>query len=416
MAEHDAHTSNVLERFLRYVQVDTQSAEEHADVTPSSAIQFDLANLLADELRDLGAENVEVTDHAYVVAHIPASAGCEDRPRLGLLAHLDTTQVVSGFGVKPHIVHYEGGELVCGTADGTPVSIGPDKVPALNTLCGEDLVCSDGTTLLGGDDKAGVAEIMALVERLVRHPELKHPALGICFCPDEEIGHGAALLDLDRFGCTYAYTVDGGPLGELEWECFNACEVTVRFAGYSIHPGDAKDRMVNAANLMVNYHNMLPAHMRPEHTEGYEGYIHLQNCSATVEYACARYIVRDHDARKFQDKIDLMERAARFLNDELGCERVTVEVHQEYRNMAEIVSDYPELVDTAKEAFAAAGVEPHVIPIRGGTDGAQLSFRGLPCPNLSTGAFCCHGVNEFVPVSSLEKMVDVLEELVRRFA
>ncbi|WP_308616272.1 peptidase T [uncultured Enorma sp.] len=408
--------SDVLERFLRYVQVDTQSSDEHADETPSSEIQFDLARMLADELLSLGAQDVAVSDHAYVTAHVPASAGAEDKPALGLIAHLDTTEVVSGFGVKPHIVRYEGGDLVSGEVNGAPVSIVPDKLPALDGLVGEDLVCSDGSTLLGADDKAGVAEIMALVARLLEHPELPHPRLGICFCPDEEIGHGASLLDIEAFGCTYAYTVDGGAIGELEWECFNACEITATFRGYSIHPGDAKGRMVNASNLFCDFHAMLPAAMRPEHTEGYEGFIHLLGVSSTCEHACARYIVRDHDRALFEAKIALMERAATFLNESLGEERVSLDIHQEYRNMAEMVASYPQLIESAKEAFEAAGVEAHVLPIRGGTDGAQLSFRGLPCPNLSTGGYAFHGVNEFIPVSSLEKMVDVLQELVARFA
>ena len=408
--------SDVLERFLRYARVDTQSSDAHADQTPSSSMQFDLARLLADELTALGAQDVEVSEHAYVTAHIPASIGAEDKPALGLIAHLDTTEVVSGLGVQPHIVHYEGGALVCGEVDGVPVSLAPDKLPALEELVGEDLVCSDGSTLLGADDKAGIAEIMALVARLAEHPELPHPRLGICFCPDEEIGHGAELLDIDAFGCAYAYTVDGGPLGELEWECFNACEATVTISGYSIHPGDAKGRMVNASNLFTAFHSMLPAAMRPEHTEGYEGFIHLMSVSATCEHAVARYIVRDHDRKLFEQKIDLMERAASFLNAACGEERVSVEIQQEYRNMAEEVAKFPELIESAREAFTAAGVEPRVLPIRGGTDGAQLSFRGLPCPNLSTGGYAFHGVNEFIPVSSLEKMVDVLQELVARFA
>lgn len=408
--------SDVLQRFLRYVQVNTQSSDEHADQVPSSQIQFDLAHLLADELSGLGAEGVEVTDHAYVIAHIPASAGAKDRPALGLIAHMDTTEVVSGFDVKPHIVHYEGGDLVSGVLNGREVSIGPDKVPALDGLVGEDIVCSDGSTLLGADDKAGIAEIMALVARIAANPAIPHPELGICFCPDEEIGHGAALLDIDSFGCEYAYTVDGGPVGELEWECFNAAEATVTFDGYSIHPGDAKDRMVNAGNLFTRFHSLLPEHMRPEHTEGYDGFIHLLGVSATCEHGCAHYIIRDHDRDKFNSKISLMQRAADFINEELSEKCVSLEIEHEYRNMAEVVSLHPELIDVAKEAFEAAGVEPRILPIRGGTDGAQLSFRGLPCPNLSTGGYCCHGVNEFVPVSSLEKMVDVLEALVRRFA
>ena len=408
--------SDVLTRFMRYVRIDTTSSDEHADRVPSTDKQFDLARVLADELTELGCEGVHVTDNAYVIAHVPASAGAEERPALGLIAHLDTTEVVSGTNVNPHIVHYEGGPLICGEGAEGPVSIAPDKLPALDALVGEDLVVTDGTTLLGADDKAGVAEIMALVARLSAHPELAHPRLGICFCPDEEIGHGAELLDIEGFGCTYAYTVDGGPIGELEWECFNAAEATVRFRGYSIHPGDAKDKMVNAGNLFARFHALLPEHARPEHTEGYEGFIHLEGVSATCEHATARYIVRDHDAAKFDAKIALIERAAAFVNAELGSERVAVEIKQQYRNMAEIVADYPELIELAKEAFTAAGVEPRVLPIRGGTDGAQLSFRGLPCPNLSTGGYCCHGVNEFIPVSSLEKMVDVLEALVARFA
>lgn len=408
--------SDVLERFLRYVQVDTQSADEHSDQVPSTAIQFDLANMLAEELRELGANDVVVTDHAYVTAWIPASKGAESRPRLGLIAHLDTTEQAPGFGVKPHVLTYEGGDLVCGAVDGAPVSIAPELLPSLNDLVGEDLVCTDGTTLLGADDKAGVAEIMATAALLLQNPELPHPEIGICFCPDEEIGHGAELLDIDAFGCTYAYTVDGGPLGELEWECFNAAEAVVGFQGFSIHPGDSKNRMVNAGELFHRFHSLLPAAQRPEYTEGYEGFYYLEGVSATVEHATARYIIRDHDARKFQAKIDHLLSAAAFVNEEQGRERVTVEIKQQYRNMAEVVADYPELIDEAKSAFADAGVEANVMPIRGGTDGAQLSFRGLPCPNLSTGAYCCHGVNEFIPVRSLETMVEVLKNLVARFA
>lgn len=414
--ENNTTNPDVLERFLRYVQINTQSEDANCDQVPSSTVQFDLANVLAEELRELGAADAHVTEHAYVCAHIPASAGAEDKPALGLIAHLDTTEVAPGAGVKPHIVHYEGGDLVCGTVDGKPVAMSTAKLPALNDLVGEDLVCSDGTTLLGADDKAGVAEIMALVARIAQDPSLPHPALGICFCPDEEIGHGAELLDIEAFDCKYAYTVDGGPVGELEWECFNAAEATVRFEGQSIHPGDAKGRMVNAGNLFCDFNALLPYAQRPEYTEGYEGFYHLEGVSATVDHATARYIVRDHDATKFQQKLALIDSAAALLNQRLGEEFVTVDIKQQYRNMAEIVRDYPELIDIAKEAYLACGIEPQVLPIRGGTDGAQLSFRGLPCPNLSTGGYCYHGVNEFVPVSSLVKMTDVLQELVARFA
>ena len=407
--------TDVLERFCRYVRIDTTSSDDTSDVVPSTARQADLSRLLADELRGMGFD-ATVDEHAYVTAVVPASPGAEDLPRLALIAHLDTTDAAPGAGVDPRVVTYAGGDLVCGERDGRPVSMSVEKLPALADLAGEDLVVTDGTTLLGADDKAGIAEIMALVARLAERPDLPHPELGVCFCPDEEIGHGASLLDLDAFGCAYGYTVDGGPIGELEWECFNAAEATVSFAGASIHPGDAKGRMVNAGNLFHEFHSLLPEHMRPEHTEGYEGFIHLIGVSATCEHATARYIVRDHDARRFEEKLALVEGAARFLNERMGDERVTVSVKRQYRNMAEIVRDHMELVDNAKAAFEAVGVPPRVIPIRGGTDGAQLSFRGLPCPNLSTGAYCCHGVNEFIPVSSLEKMVDVLQELVALYA
>ena len=414
--ENTTTSPDVLERFLRYVQINTQSEDANCDQVPSSAVQFDLANVLAEELRELGATDAHVTENAYVCAHIPASAGSENKPALGLIAHLDTTEVAPGAGVAPHIVHYEGGDLVCGIVDGKPVSMSTAKLPALNNLVGEDLVCTDGTTLLGADDKAGVAEIMALVARIAQDPSLPHPALGICFCPDEEIGHGAELLDIEAFGCKYAYTVDGGPVGELEWECFNAAEATVRFEGQSIHPGDAKGRMVNAGNLFCDFNALLPYEQRPEYTEGYEGFYHLEGVSATVDHATARYIVRDHDAAKFQQKLDLIDAAASMLNQRLGEERVTVEIKQQYRNMAEIVRDYPELIDVAKEAYLACGVEPQVLPIRGGTDGARLSVRGLPCPNVFTGGMNFHGVYECIPVKSLDKGAEVAVMLAKKSA
>lgn len=411
-----ATETDAVQRFMRYVQVDTPSSDEHCDQVPSSACQFDLANMLAEELRGLGADDATVTENAYVVAHIPASAGSEDKPALGLIAHMDTTEAAPGWGVKPHVVRYEGGNLVAGVVDGKEVSLSPELFEDLNGLVGEEIICSDGSTLLGGDDKAGIAEIMAYVARIQKDPSLPHPRLGICFCPDEEIGHGASLLDIPAFGCDYAYTLDGGGLGELEYECFNAAEVTVTFDGYSIHPGSAKDRMINATNLFAQFHNMLPEHARPEHTDGYDGFIHIEGVSATVTHATARYIVRDHDAELFQAKLDLMQRAADFVNAGLDKERVQVSIKQQYRNMAEVVRDYPQIVDTALDTYRALGIEPIVLPIRGGTDGAQLSFRGLPCPNLSTGGYCAHSVNEFVVVSYMNRMVDVLEELGRRFA
>ena len=408
--------SDVLERFYRYVQIDTTSCNDRYETVPSTRKQFDLANLLGRELRSMGARDVFVSEHAYVTAWLPASPGSEERPRLGLIAHLDTTEAAPGSDVKPHIVHYEGGALVCGEREGKPVSVTPELVPALADLVGEDLVCSDGTTLLGSDDKAGVSEIMSLVKRLIETPSLPHPEIGICFCPDEEIGHGAELLDIEEFGCAYAYTVDGGAIGEMQWECFNAAAARVNFEGCSTHPGDAKGRMINAVNLFTEYQNMLPREQRPEYTDGYDGFIHVMSAGCTVDYATAVYIIRDHSSERYESKIQLMRRAAEFINTELGEERVTIEIQETYRNMAEQVLPHPELIENAKAAFVDAGVTPIVEPIRGGTDGSQLSFRGLPCPNLSSGGFCFHSINEFIPVSSLERMVDVLQALVARFA
>ncbi len=403
--------SDVLERFLRYVRIDTTSREERSDRVPSTEEQVELARLLGEELRALGARDVLVDDHAYVTAHLPASPGAEARPGLGLIAHLDTTEDAPGHGVDPRVITYEGGDLETGAA-----RITPQQLPALNDLVGHELVVSAGDTLLGADDKAGIAEIMALVARLAAHPELPHPSIAVCFAPDEEIGHGARMLDLEQFGCAYAYTVDGGPIGELEWECFNAAAVTMRFQGHTTHPGDAKNVMVNAVHLFEEYQGMLPAAERPEHTEGYEGFIHTASVSGTCEHVTARYIVRDHDAEKFARKLEVMRAATSMICLKHGAHAAEIEVEEQYRNMADAVRPFPELVDHARAAYRDCGYEPRVIPVRGGTDGAQLSLRGLPCPNLSTGGFFCHSVNEFVPVSSLEGMVDVLQALVARFA
>ena len=400
------------DRFLKYVSFDTQS-DESSETFPSTAKQRVLLDYLAEEMKTLGLTEVTVDKYGYAMGTIPATPGCEKAPVIGFIAHVDTAPDMSGADVKPHVIeNYDGKDIRLNAG----VTMKVADFPELSFFKGHTLIHTDGTTLLGADDKAGVAEIMALVARIAQDPSLPHPALGICFCPDEEIGHGAELLDIEAFGCKYAYTVDGGPVGELEWECFNAAEATVRFEGQSIHPGDAKGRMVNAGNLFCDFNALLPYEQRPEYTEGYEGFYHLEGVSATVDHATARYIVRDHDAAKFQQKLELMDAAAALLNQRLGEERVTVEIKHQYRNMAEIVRDYPELIDVAKDAFLACDVEPQVLPIRGGTDGAQLSFRGLPCPNLSTGGYCYHGVNEFVPVSSLVKMTDVLQELVARFA
>lgn len=416
MPGYTPKSSDVLERFLRYVQVDSQSDPHNEDETPSTACQLELARLLASELAELGCEDVALTEHAYVTASLPASAGAEGLPALGLIAHMDTAPDAPASGVRPHVVRYEGGELVHGERDGKRVVTTPEELPALLRHVGEDLVCTDGTTLLGADDKAGVAEIVALLVRLAATPELPHPCIKVAFVPDEEIGHGAALLDLDAFGATWAYTVDGEELGEFNWECFSASQATVTAHGVEVHPGSAKGVMVNAITLLREFDELLPAAERPEHTEGYEGFFHPIEVSGGSGEATLTYIVRDFDAERFAAREQLLRDCAAFLNQRYGDGTVTVEVREQYRNMVERLRGMDFLRDNALDAMAACGMEPRVVPVRGGTDGAQLTLRGLPCPNLPTGGYNFHGVREFIPVRSMELMVDALEQLVGRFA
>ncbi len=416
MPSYDPKPSDVLERFLRYVQVDTQSDPHNEDATPSTACQHDLARMLADELAALGCEDVTKTENAYVTASLPASAGAEGLPALGLIAHIDTAPDAPASGVKPHIVRYEGGPLVAGEHNGKTVQTTPEELPALNKLQGQDIVLTDGTTLLGADDKAGVAEIMALLARLVANPELAHPTLKIAFVPDEEIGHGASLLDLDAFGATWAYTVDGEDLGEFSWECFSASQATVTATGVDIHPGSAKNVMVNAITVLREFDSLLPAAERPEHTEGYEGFFHPIEMGGTSGKATLTYIVRDFDSERFAAREQQLYDIASFLNARYGEGTVEVEIREQYRNMAEHMEGMDFLKDNALAAMADCGMDCYVAPTRGGTDGAQLTFRGLPCPNLPTGGHNFHGVREFIPVRSLELMVDALENLVARFA
>ncbi len=409
--------SDVLERFLRYVQVGSPSNPDNMGETPSTPCQHDMARVLADDLVALGCTDVTADEHAYVTGTLPASPGAEGAPALMLCAHIDSSPDAPAMGVRPRVVRYEGGPLVAGVVDGEPVQTTPEQVPDLAHLKGQDIVCSDGTTLLSADDKAGVAEIMALLARLAAHPELPHPAIKAAFVPDEEIGHGAALLDLEALGARWGYTVDGETLGELNFECFSASEATVRVRGVMVHPGSAKNVMVNAITVAAEYQRMIPAAERPEHTEGREGYYHPTDIEGTASEVTLTYILRDFDAEDFARREKTMHDVADFLNARYGEGTVTVSIREQYRNMAEKFG--PEdrcLVDFALAANREVGIEPVVVPARGGTDGAQLTFRGLPCPNIATGGYNAHSVREFIPVSSLEVTVDLLERLVAKFA
>ena len=409
--------SDVLERFMRYVQVDSQSDPDNMDETPSTPCQHEMARVLGEELRSIGCADVVVDEHAYVTGTLPASAGAEKCPALMLCAHIDSSPDAPAAGVRPHVVRYEGGALVAGVVDGEPVQTTPDQVPDLERFVGQDIVCSDGTTLLSADDKAGGAEICALLARLAANPELPHPALKVAFVPDEEIGHGASLLDVEAFGARWGYTVDGEALGEFNYECFSASEATVTVRGVMVHPGSAKDVMVNAITVASEFEQLVPAAERPEHTEGREGFFHPTDISGTASEVTLTYIVRDFEAADFARREQLLRDAAAFLNARYGEGTVSVSVREQYRNMAEKFGPSERcLVDFALEANREVGIEPSLVAARGGTDGAQLTFRGLPCPNIATGGYNAHSVREFIPVRNLELTVDLLERLVAKFA
>ncbi len=409
--------TDVVERFMRYVQVDSQSDPTNEEQTPSTSRQHGMARFLGDELRTIGCTDVVVDRHAYVTGTLAASPGAEDVPALMLCSHIDSAPDAPAAGVRPHIVRYEGGPLVSGTVDGAPVQTTPEQVPDLARFVGQDIVCSDGTTLLSADDKAGVAEICALLARLVANPALPHPTLKVAFVPDEEIGHGASLLDLGALGARWGYTVDGEALGEFNYECFSASEATVRVRGVMVHPGSAKNVMVNAITVASEFERMIPASERPEHAEGREGFYHPTGISGSASDVTLTYILRDFDAADFARREKTMRDVAAFLNDRYGADTVTVSTKEQYRNMAEKFGpNDQQLIDYALEANREVGIEPVAVPARGGTDGAQLTFRGLPCPNIATGGYNAHSIREFVPVRSLELTVDLLERLVAKFA
>ena len=397
------------ERLIRYARVHTSSSE-HGEGTPSTPRQFDLSRMLEQELRELGFSDVHVDEHAYVYGQLPATAGRENNPRIALIAHIDTIpdEDFSGKDVQPQLVEdYDGGDLPLGTSGRV---LSPAQFPDLAASVGHTLITTDGTTVLGADDKAGIAEILTACETILSGG-LPHGPIAVCFTPDEEIGHGAELLDLERLGAAFAYTVDGGAVEEINFETFISAGATVEIAGVNIHPGDAKGKMRNAAHVAMEFDALLPAAERPERTEGYEGFYHLTEMRADVERAELHYIVRDHDANRFAARKATMEQAAKHLNELYGDGTVTLTLRDQYRNMAEILQGQPDVLTRAENAIRAAGRAPVRKPIRGGTDGAQLSFRGLPCPNLGTGGFGCHGPYEHISVQNMDIMVNVLVSL-----
>ncbi len=398
------------ERFLRYVAVDTESAEEVEQV-PSTERQHDLARMLCRELQEMGFE-AEHDEHCYVYGTIPGNR--PDAPVIGFIAHMDTSPDMSGKDVKAKIVRFTGEDILLNAEKGIVLSV--KDYPSLEKYRGEDIICTDGTTLLGADDKAGVAEIMTLAQFYAENPDVPHGTIKIGFTPDEEVGNGPKYFDVKKFGADFAYTLDGGELGEIEYENFNAAAMKVQVKGLGIHPGSSKNKMVNASLIAIEFDSLLPAQQRPAFTEGYEGFFHLHSMQGEVESATLTYIIRDHDAAKFAAKKALALAAGEYLNKKYGEGTVTVEIKDSYRNMAEIIRQHYHLIDNARAAMQAIGVTPVTMPIRGGTDGATLSYMGLPCPNLCTGGANFHGRFEYIPVQSMELTYEIVKGIAARYA
>ena len=400
------------ERLLSYVKIHSSSNAESNSV-PSDAREFELAGILKSEMLDIGFENVFVDEHAYVYGSIPASAGHEDGCCIGLIAHLDTIpdEDFPGFNVNPRLIeNYDGRPLELGNSGRV---LDPEIFPDLKASVGKTLIVTDGTTVLGADDKAGIAEILCACERIINQ-QLPHGRISVCFTPDEEIGHGAELLDLERFGADFAFTVDGDAVNILNYETFNAAEAVVEISGVNVHPGDAKGKMKNAALIASEFNSLLPADEIPAMTEGYEGFYHLLSLNANVDRAQMKYIIRDHDAGIFEERKEKLLEIEKALNERYGEGCIKVTIRDQYRNMAEILNTRPEIIELAHSAILKAGLEPVCVPVRGGTDGAELSFRGLPCPNLGTGGNAFHGPYEHITAEDMDKAVEVLVNLLSK--
>lgn len=402
----------ILDKFLRYISIDTQS-NENSESQPSEAKELDLLRLLRDELTALGIE-ATLDEYGYVMASIPANTD-KKVPAIGFIAHVDTAPDASGKDVKPQIIkNYDGGDIPLKGVPG--LALKPSEFPEMLLYKGKTMITTDGTTLLGADDKAGVAEIMAAAEYIMEHPEFKHGPIKIGFTPDEEIGRGVVKFDVKKFGADYGYTMDGGEIGELEFENFNAASAKIHIQGRNVHPGYAKGKMRNAILIATELNALLPVEQRPEFTEGYEGFFHIIAFNGSVEEADIAYIIRDHDRSRFEDKKRLISECCDFINKKFGEGTVTLTLKDQYYNMREQVEPHFHVVETAIKAIEMAGIKPKVQPIRGGTDGANLSFKGLPCPNIFAGGHNFHGKMEFLPLESMEKASEVILNIIKLYA
>ncbi len=404
---------DLIRRLTTYVKIDTQS-DDGKDTCPTTPGQLELGRLLVEELKSIGMTEATMDDNGYVMATLPANTDKPNVTTIGFLAHVDTATELTGANVNPQLVRgYDGKDIVLNAEQNVVLS--PRDFPALGEYVGHTLVTTDGTTLLGADNKAGIAEIMTAMDHLIRHPEIKHGKIRVAFTPDEEIGRGPHRFDVAAFGATYAYTVDGGPLGELEYESFNAAAAKITIRGKNVHPGTAKGKMINAAKIGMELHTKLPANEVPEQTEGYEGFFHLGSFNATVEEAKLSYIIRDHDRDLFNGRKELMKAIVEQLQGQYGADRITLEMKDQYYNMREKIEPVREVVDIAHDAMTSLGITPIVKPIRGGTDGSQLSYMGLPTPNIFTGGENYHGRYEFASVDNMEKSVQVIVGIARLF-
>ena len=399
---------NIEERFISYCRIDTQSDPHNCEVTPSTQKQFDLAKVLRQELMDLGLENVEMDEHCYVYGWLPSNTDHEV-PTVGFIAHMDTAPDYSGTGVNPRVIECYDGKDITLNAD---VVMKVEDFPDLPSLKGKRLIVTDGNTLLGADDKAGIACIMDALQYYQDHPEVKHGRIAIGFTPDEEIGNGPKYFDIEKFGAEFAYTMDGGNIEEVSDETFNAASARLKFNGFSIHPGSGKDKLINAASLACQYQSLLPSHMTPEHTQGREGFIHLIGIEASSASAQSEYIIRDHDRNELEKKKDLMRAAVDYMNALHGSGSVEIEISDSYHNMKEVLDAHPMAVTTAYQALKELGIQGVSDPVRGGTDGAELSLRGLPCPNLGNGGRNCHGRYEYCVVEELQLAAELIRKIV----
>ncbi|MHA6165378.1 peptidase T [Bacillus mojavensis] len=403
---------DIIERFTTYVKVDTQS-DESVDTCPSTPGQLTLGNMLVEELKSIGIEDAAIDENGYVMATLPSNTD-KDVPTIGFLAHVDTATDFTGKNVNPQIVEsYDGKDITLN--EKLQVILSPDQFPELSGYKGHTLITTDGTTLLGADNKAGIAEIMTAMDYLIKHPEIKHGTIRVAFTPDEEIGRGPHKFDVERFNASFAYTVDGGPLGELEYESFNAAAAKITIKGNNVHPGTAKGKMINSAKIAMKLNSMLPADEAPEYTEGYEGFYHLLSIQGDVEETRLNYIIRDFDKDIFQNRKKTMQRIIEELQNEYGQNRIQLDMNDQYYNMREKIEPVIEIVHIAKQAMENLGIEPKISPIRGGTDGSQLSYMGLPTPNIFTGGENFHGKFEYISADNMVKAVNVIVEIAKLF-